>query len=151
MVSNRIGLEYKYDFTAPGFRTAFEFLSSKDLESLPLGWIDLDNGVRASVQGYETISPEEGFYETHERYFDIQYVVSGREYVGVTERDGLSVKTPYDAEGDITFYFDPKRKESMVCLEDGDYIILAPEDAHKPRLRAGDKMTVRKIVVKVPV
>lgn len=39
----------------------------------------------------------------------------------------------------------------MVYLEDGDYIILAPEDAHKPRLAAGEKMEIRKIVVKVPV
>ena len=131
MVSNRIGLEYKYDFSSPKFRTAFEFLSRKDLGSLPLGWIDLDNGVRASVQGYETIAPAEGFYETHEKYFDIQYVVSGKEYVGVTTRDGLKVKTPYD--------------------KDGDYIILAPEDVHKPRLTAGEKVTVKKIVVKVPV
>ena len=151
MVSNRIGLEYKYDFSSPKFRTAFEFLSRKDLGSLPLGWIDLDNGVRASVQGYETIAPTEGFYETHEKFFDIQYVVSGKEYVGVTTRDGLKVKTPYDKDGDITFYYDPERKDSMVYLEDGDYIILAPEDVHKPRLTAGEKVTVRKIVVKVPV
>lgn len=45
---------------------------------LPLGWIELGNGVRASVQGYESINPDEGFYETHEKFFDIQYVVKGR-------------------------------------------------------------------------
>ncbi len=151
MVSNKTGLEYKYDFTQPKFRTAFEFLSRKDLMDLPLGWIELDNAVRASVQSYTTINPDEGFYETHEKYFDIQYVVKGKEYVGVTVRDGLIVKTPYDEEGDITFYFDPKRKDSMVYLEDGDYIILAPEDVHKPRLAADGKSEVRKIVVKVPV
>ncbi len=151
MVSNKIGLEYKYDFNAPKFRTAFAFLERKDLMDLPLGWIELDNCVRASVQGYESISPDEGFYETHEKFFDIQYVVKGKEYVGVTVRDDLEVKTPYDEQGDITFYFDPERKESMVYLEDGDYIILAPEDAHKPRLAAGEKMEIRKIVVKVPV
>ena len=151
MVSNKIGLEYKYDYGAPKFRTAFEFLRRNDLGTLPVGWIDLDNGVRASVQEYMTIDPSEGFYETHEKYFDIQYVVKGKEYVGVTVREGLEVKTPYDDKGDITFYFDPERKESMVYLEDGNYIILAPEDVHKPRLSAGEKTFVKKIVVKVPV
>lgn len=151
MVSCRIGLEYKYDFSAPKFRTAFAFLERKDLMDLPLGWIELENGVRASVQSYTSINGDEGFYETHEKFFDIQYVVKGKEYIGVTVRDGLSVKTPYDESGDITFYNDPERKESMVYLEDGDYIILAPEDAHKPRLAAGEKMEIRKIVVKVPV
>lgn len=151
MVSNKTGLEYKYDYSSPKFRTAFEFLGRKDLRALPVGWIDLDNGVRASVQEYTTIDPVEGFYETHEKFFDIQYVVKGKEYVGVTVRDGLKVRTPYDEGGDITFYCDPERMESMVYLEDGDYIILAPEDVHKPRLAAGEKTFVKKIVVKVPV
>ena len=151
MVSFKNGLEYKYDFNEPKFKTAFAFLKRKDLASLPLGWIELDNGVRVSVQGYSSIEPSEGSYETHERYFDIQYVISGKEYCGVTKRDGLVVKTPYDKEGDITFYEEPKREESLVYLEADDYIILTPEDAHKPRLIAGEKMEIKKIVIKVPV
>lgn len=151
MVSFKNGLEYKYVFTAAKFRTAFDFLKRKDLGELPLGWIELEGGVRASVQAYSTIEPSEGSYETHEKYFDIQYVVSGKEYCGVTTRDAITVKTPYDASGDITFYTDPVKNESLVYLEDGDYIILAPEDAHKPRLIAGEKMEIKKIVIKVPV
>ena len=151
MVSNKIGMEYRYDFTQQRCRAAFVFFSRKDLDTLPVGWIDLGDGVGASVQSNTTISPDEGSYETHEKFFDIQYVVKGREYVGVTSREGLCVKAPYDSDGDITFYYDPERKDSMIYLEEGDYIILAPEDAHKPRLAAGEKTQVRKSVVKVPV
>ncbi len=151
MVSFKNGLEYKYDFTSAKFKTAFAFLKRDDLASLPLGWIELENGVRASVQAYSTINPDEGSYETHEKYFDIQYVVSGKEYCGVTTRDALTVKKPYDVAGDITFYNEPCKNESLVYLEDGDYIILMPEDAHKPRLIAGEKMEIKKIVIKVPV
>ena len=50
MYSTEIGLEYKYDLTSGKFKTAFEFLKRKDLARLPEGWIELDNGVRASVQ-----------------------------------------------------------------------------------------------------
>ena len=79
MISFRNGLEYKYDMTAPEFRTAFEFLKRKDLADLPVGWIELENGVRASVQRYTSFGWDENKFEAHEKYFDIQYVVKGRE------------------------------------------------------------------------
>lgn len=142
MVSTEIGYEYKYDFTSEKFRRAFEFLKRKDLFELPEGWIEIENGVRASVQAYKTIDYKEGFYETHEKFFDIQYVV---------KRENLKVKTPYSDTDDITFYFNPGSGDSMAAFEEGDFIILTPEDAHKPGLRDGGSTEVKKIVIKVPV
>ena len=150
MYSTALGDEYRYDLTAPKFQTAFAFLRRKDLAELPVGWIELENGVRASVQHYESIDEAEASFETHEKYFDVQYVVEGQEYCGVCSREGLVVKTPYSESGDITFYEDPELS-GEVLLNAGDYIVLAPEDAHKPRLVAGKKMPVKKIVIKVPV
>ena len=59
MFSSRNGLEYKYDFTANKFRIAFEFLKRKDLADLPVGWIELGEGVRASVQRYTSFKWDE--------------------------------------------------------------------------------------------
>ena len=56
----------------------------------------------------------------------------------------------YDAGNDVTFYEDPALF-GQVLLRGGDYVIFAPEDAHKPRCLAGGAMAVKKIVVKVPV
>ena len=150
MYSTELGIEYKYDLTSPKFRTAFEFLKRKDLAELPEGWVELENGVRASVQHYTSIDASEGFFESHEKYFDVQYVVEGREYCGVCKRTGLTVRTPYDESGDITFYEEPELSGQVLLLS-GDYIVLSPEDVHKPRLAAGGKMAIKKIVVKVPV
>ncbi len=150
MKMGTLGTEYKYDLTADKFRTAFSFLHRADLAELPEGWIELEHGVRASVQHY-TVSPAETLsFETHEKYFDVQYVVEGIEWIGFRPRKGLTVKTPYDAENDITFYEEPKHAGGVI-LHDGDYVVLAPEDAHKPRCEAGVIMPVKKIVVKVPV
>ena len=52
MFSTKTGLEYKYDLSERKFRVAFEFLRRTDLADLPVGWIDLEEGVRASVQEY---------------------------------------------------------------------------------------------------
>ena len=145
-----IGNEYKYDLTEEKFKIAFAFLHRTDLAQLPEGWVDLEKGVRASVQHYVTFPEDELFFESHEKYFDIQYLVEGTECVGVCTRDGLIVRSPYEAGNDITFYEEPSLSGS-VLLRAGDYVVLSPEDAHKPRCAAGSTMAVKKIVVKVPV
>ena len=83
MFSTKNGLEYKYDFTAKRFRIAFDFLKRKDLAELPVGWIELGEGVRASVQRYTSFKWDENRFETHEKYFDVQYVIEGMETCGV--------------------------------------------------------------------
>ena len=145
-----IGTEYKYDLGNPAFRTAFAFLDRKDLADLSEGWVDLGNGVRADVQRYATSPAQELSFETHERFFDIQYLIEGIEYLGVCTRQGLVPKTQYEAARDVIFYHDPAHA-GQVLLRGGDYVIFAPEDAHKPRCQVDGAMEVRKIVVKVPV
>lgn len=150
MFSTRIGLEYKYDLAAPKFQEAFRFLHREDLAELPEGWIDLAHGVRASVQHYTTMDAATLDFETHENFFDIQYLIEGDELIGVVDRTGLVVKKAYDTENDVAFYEEPALS-GAVLLRAGDYVVLAPEDAHKPRCIAGKAMPVKKIVVKVPV
>ncbi len=150
MLSSKLSLRGSYDIFTPEFTVAFNFLKRKDLATLPEGWIELEEGVRASVQRYSTFDFDEVAFESHERYYDIQYVIEGMECCAVAKREGLCVKTPYDAENDITFYKDLEMY-STVLLESGDYIILSPFDVHKPRLVAEKKMEIKKIVLKVPV
>lgn len=145
-----IGNEYWYDLTAQKFQTAFAFLKRDDLAGLPEGWLELGDGVRASVQHYTTSPAAELRFETHEAFFDVQYMVDGAELVGVCPRKGLAVETPYEQENDIVFYEEPA-VSGAVLLRTGDYVVLAPEDAHKPRCAAGASMAVKKIVIKVPV
>lgn len=138
------------DLSAPKFQTAFAFLRRPDLAQLPEGWIELDNGVRASVQHYTTMAEQTLEFETHEKFFDVQYMVEGTEKIGVVGREDLVEKAPYDAANDITFYQEPALS-GAVLLRAGDYLILAPEDAHKPRCMAGAAAQVKKIVIKVSV
>lgn len=151
MFSISNGLEYKYDFTQKKFRLAFDFLKRKDLADLPVGWINLGEGVRASVQRYTSFGWDENRFETHKKYFDVQYVVEGMEYCGVCGRQELgALAVPYDAENDVEFYEEPENC-GKVFLNAGDFIVLAPEDAHKPRCAVGEGIPIKKIVIKVPV
>ncbi|MCR4676557.1 MAG: YhcH/YjgK/YiaL family protein [Sphaerochaetaceae bacterium] len=151
MTSTKIGLEYKYDFKAKKFQLAFEFLKRKDLADLPDGTTELGEGVRASIQHYNSIDWDAGKFEAHERYFDIQYVMEGSEYCGVCDRAALGeVIEEYNETKDVTFYADPAHY-SKVLLNSGDFIILGPEDAHKPSVKVDKSIPMKKVVVKVPI
>lgn len=150
MFTSHIGQEYKYDLSQPKFQLAFEFLRRKDLAELPVGWIELEHGVRASIQRYNSFDWNANKFESHEKYFDVQYVIDGSEICGVCSREGLVEAVHYDENNDITFYEEPENC-SKILLNAGDFIVLSPEDVHKPRCVAGKVLPIKKIVVKVPV
>jgi len=151
MVFGKNGSEYGYDLSSEKFRLAFDFLKRDDLSELAVGAIELGEGVVANIQHYETIEWESADFETHDRNFDIQYVIEGEEYCGVCSRSSLArEKKPYDRELDITFYEEPEHSGCML-VKKGEFILLGPEDAHKPRCQVAGPVPVKKVVVKVPV
>lgn len=148
MFFSNIKIVEKYNYLEEKFTRAYKWLAETDLASLPVGsYPVMGNTVVANVQEYTTIPASEGAFETHEKYFDIQYVISGKEQFGVCKRDGLSVKERIE-ENDLIFYEEPDLS-GTVLLEEGDLIIVAPEDAHKPRCQADGPCQVKKVVVKV--
>ena len=150
MKNGRIADWGKYDFNSPQFQTAIAFLERSDIRALPDGWIELENGVRASIQRYQTAPQEMLSYESHDRHIDIQYLVDGIEWLGCADRSGMTVKTPYQAADDVTLYEAPSL-HGGVLLHGGEYVIFTPEDAHQPRCQAGESCAVLKIVIKIPV
>lgn len=68
---------------------------------------------------------------------------------GVCRRDGL-IEVERVEENDVVFYEDPPMY-GQVLLREGDLIVVAPEDAHKPRCAAGEPGPVKKVVVKVKI
>ncbi|MCI9106536.1 MAG: DUF386 domain-containing protein [Lachnospiraceae bacterium] len=150
MFFSNIGIAKKYNYLEEKFLAAYKWLEETDIAALPVGsYPILGDTVVANIQEYTTIKPEEGSFETHEKFFDIQYVVSGKEQFGLCKRDGLIVKKRIP-ENDLIFYEEPAFC-GTVFLQQGDLIVVAPEDAHKPRCQADGPEPVKKVVVKVAV
>ncbi len=150
MLTGTVQKTQEYDFTEGKFQVALEFIRREDLMALPDGWVELGHGVRASIQRYSTMPAQELSFETHDLYLDLQYLGKGTEQIGVVSRCGLKQKTPYNAAEDVTFYEEPPL-EGAVLLQPGDYVLLGPQDAHKPRCIAGQVNDVFKVVIKIPV
>ena len=136
----------------PGFAEAFAFLEKAVAEALPVGRYEIDgDNVYAMVQAYDTKPSEAGSYEAHERYIDLQYVMSGVEKIEFLDIAKATVKIPYDPAKDAAFYADSDLA-GVAVLEAGDYCIFFPHDIHKPARIFGDTSApVKKIVVKIKV
>jgi len=136
----------------PRFRLAVEFLRRKDLPDLPDGEVPLDGrNVYAIIQGYETVKAGVPKFECHRRYIDVQFILSGEEIVGWAPSDEMTPAGSYDEGKDICFGTVAAGKWTPVLLRTGQLAVLWPEDAHAPRLAAGARVPVRKIVVKIAV
>jgi biofilm protein TabA len=126
-------------------------LKNTDLTKLELKKLELDGtNLFVSPSEYTTKNPEEANFEAHRKYIDIQYVVSGKELIGVAPLTAAkAVVTPYDATKDVEFLSFGETKNYKASQE--RVFIFFPSDAHRPNLKDGENSKVRKVVVKVRV
>ncbi len=138
----------QYESANPFFRKAFEYLASTDLAALAEGKyvIDGDN-VFISVMERDLKNRADAALEVHDKYIDIQVLVSGSESFGWIDRAACtSPRGEFNPEKDILFFDDkPSTYFSLVASE---MAIFFPQDAHAPLVGEGH---VKKAVVKVLV
>lgn len=139
----------KYSQVFPGLAQAFEWLRTTDLTRLEPGRHPIDGErIYASVADYRTKPMEEGFWEAHRRYVDVQLVVTGTERFGFAHLHEMRFIS-HDDTRDLSVL---EGNGDFFLLRPGLVAVLFPEDAHMPGLQAGSMPeTVRKIVVKIAV
>lgn len=149
MVVDRLE-NWKLHAVLPQLRRAFELLTAADVKGWPDGRVELDGDrIFALPQGYETRPADQGRWEAHRKYIDIQYIVSGQEAMGYAPLSALKPNCPFDEAKDVGFF---DGTGSLVTVEEGMFAIFYPHDGHMPCMRAGGQAcAVRKVVVKVAV
>lgn len=148
---NRKTLAVSYFNQKERWDKAFEFLKTTNLEELAPGRHDIDgDNLYAAVSEYITKNPEEATYESHRQYVDIQYVVSGKELIGLAPASELKeVLTPYDASKDIEFM--TVNDAAILNAAPGRFFLFFPNDLHCPGMKDGENSPVKKVVIKVKI
>ncbi len=131
----------------PKIKKAIEYIKSTNFNNMPDGKINLDNEIWANLQTYYT--KEDALFEAHRKYIDIQFMLSGQEKISVCEYSACKSSIPYDEDKDIEFLTSETFDD--IEMHTGDFLILYPNDAHKPSINFNGQHHVRKLVVKVPV
>ncbi len=146
MIKDNLKYASLYEGVHPLFPAAFAFLKEAMETPKEVGRYELTGGAFALVQSYDGKSAELCKIEAHRKFIDIQCVLTGKELFGVAD---LSTQTLYEdkfEEKDVAFYHGDV---DLLTLTDGDFVIVFPEDAHRPQ--QGDGSHISKIVVKVPL
>ena len=129
-----------------GFAEAFTFLRRQDLRDLAVDRYSIDGdrvyAMVARDQGRDKAGAQ---LEVHDKYIDIQMVLSGCDEMGWRPRSLCRQPAGLvEPERDIRFFADPP--VSWLPVEPGIFVIFFPEDAHLPMISSG---LLHKVIVKV--
>jgi YhcH/YjgK/YiaL family protein len=126
---------------------AFQYICYTDFSITPPGKYEIDGDrVFALVSEYETKDPKTTKPEKHEKYIDIQYIISGCELIGYAPFTDQNPSVEYDTVKDIAFYDEPV---SFIKMDTGMFAIFFPHDLHQPCIQFKNSVMVKKVVVKV--
>ncbi|MCR8631690.1 YhcH/YjgK/YiaL family protein [Paenibacillus radicis (ex Xue et al. 2023)] len=132
------------------FAAAFQYLQEHALDGMDPGKYEIQGSeLFLMIQSYDTRRQEEGFWEAHRSYIDIQIMLEGTERMGyayaghlTTTEDHLDEKDYKVLEGDGGF----------VDVKEHCFVIFYPDDAHMPCLAAAyGSAPVKKAVFKVKI
>lgn len=138
-----------YECLSPLFAQAFEYLRSGRPATDPVGSHALDgDNLFVNVEEYTTKPHDQGRWEAHREYADVQYVVAGCEQMGYAVIDGMTAEQAYDAKTDVGFF---TGHGVMLRVPAGTFTVFMPQDVHMPSIADEEPGPVRKVVVKVLV
>lgn len=129
---------------------AFAYLKDHDLAALPNGSSQLA-GDQLTLSVTEPTSKEfdKTQWESHRKYIDLQYIVRGKEKMGVEALDKLTVTEPYNDKKDVAHYRSDAGK--YYVAEPGTFYLFFPQDGHRPSIKVDGYDVVKKVVFKIRV
>lgn len=101
------------------------------------------------IQTGETKRMEEGTFEAHRKYIDIQILLDGCEELVWSDIRNLNTSVPYDEKKDVE-RLDGKKDHHML-ISKGMFYIAFPHDGHKAVSHIEEKHLYKKVVIKIPV
>lgn len=152
MICDHIEFAGKYSALGSRFSRLFEYLGKNDLAAMPAGEHVIDGDeLFMTIKDYATRDPSAGNWETHRRYIDMQYLLRGRERMGIRTAFDLTVRVPYDSGLDRVFYSRDTGADNFLTLTGGMFVILFPQDAHLASLTDGEVSQNRKAIIKIKI
>ena len=134
-----------------GFEAAFEFLDTKTLADVPVGKHAIEGEqVYALVQKLPSRMAETAQFESHRKYIDVHYMVSGQETSGSSPVGDLKLAVPYDESKDVMLYNVPQQY-TKIEVRPGQFVIYRPGQAHLPNCHLQGPHDLHKGVITVHV
>lgn len=142
-----------YNYLNPDIKKGLKYVRDTNFDELENGIHEIEEGkIYANIQEYDTKPLEEGKYEAHRQYVDIQFMIRGEEKMGTGNIDVFDDATQYDEEKDVVFLNLKPEKDDQVRLlhvREREFAVFYPQDAHMPCIAVDSPAPVRKVIVKI--
>jgi YhcH/YjgK/YiaL family protein len=146
MITDHLANGHRYTALGPRIARAIAFLQQTDLAATAEGRYDLEGSdCYALVQHYTSKPLDQGKWEAHRLYADLQYVVSGTERMGYGLIERFT-RGDYDAAKDFEVL---TGVGDFLLLQAGEFVLLWPGEVHMPQMAVDAPAAVKKVVVKI--
>lgn len=147
MVIDKIENSGLYENLSPRIKKAFDYIKKTNFNQMEMGKHLIEGEtIFCKLMEYETKDVKDCNLEAHHKYIDVQYIISGKEFIGITTLISQKPITNYDEKDDYTFYQGPS---SLVLLEAGQFAVFFPDDVHMPAIKTDAPAKLKKAVIKV--
>ncbi|WP_179413439.1 YhcH/YjgK/YiaL family protein [Mucilaginibacter sp. E4BP6] len=127
----------------------FAFMKNQDLKNLAPGNYPIDDkNAYATITNNPSKTLETAKWESHQKYVDLQYVISGEEKIGVAPVSTATIIKPYNPAKDAANY---TADGTYYIATPSQFFLFFPPDAHRPNIKVDGYDTVKKLVIKIKV
>ncbi len=147
MIYDKLSNALKYKGIHPNLDIALDYIHAH-LDDMPEKVELKGNDVRAFKNVYETVPEEQGYFEAHAEFADIQILRQGHEYIGVSSIDILQV---HEVREGKDFWALHGPEEARLLMDDSVFVVVFPGEGHKLKIQVNGPEQIRKTVFKVRV
>ena len=146
---DKVQFAQQYHLNKTLWDKAFAYLKQTNLQTLPNGRYAIDgDNVYAIVTEAPTKDYDKTAFESHRKYIDLQYVITGEENMAKASLASVTVSKPYNESTDLANY---TGEGKIYTVPQNNFILFFPSDAHRPNITPGGNKVVKKIVIKIRV
>ncbi|MPQ42666.1 YhcH/YjgK/YiaL family protein [Clostridium tarantellae] len=139
----------KYNFLEKDILECLLYAKENDLVNFETGCHEIDGDrIFVNIVEYETQNREDRFWEAHKKYIDLHLMLKGKEIIDMNFIDNLEIKD-YQEESD--FLPLEGNESAYVTLENNDFLVCYPEDAHRTAIKVDKKEKIKKAIFKIKI
>lgn len=147
---DKVQFAKQYHLNQAAWDKAFAYIRNTDLTKLTNGRHVIDG---TNVFAIVTEAPTKDYcktaFESHQKYIDLQYVISGEEKMAKAPLTSVTIDKPYNEAADIAYY---TGEGKIYKVPAGTFMLFFPANAHRPNITSpGGNKVVKKIVIKINV
>ena len=149
MIYGNIKNKEEFSYLPEKLKACFDYISKNDLKSFEKGCYEINGkDLFVNIVEYETTTEDKRFWESHKYYLDLHFILENEEIININFIDNMKQKTFVEEED---FFPLEGNKKSSIVLQEGDFLILYPNDAHMTAVKVNESKKIKKAIFKVKI